>query len=90
MFDIFTGRLLTRRAQAQFGVFLNFQFSKSGNDIAIDAVGLRFGFLVGQIKHNVANCKPPLRRFVGVVVVLAQRHAFHYTLRRNISTVMNI
>ena len=35
----------------------------SGNVFVSGAGDLRFNYRVGQIRHNVANCSPPLRHF---------------------------
>ena len=50
----------------------NWLVSGVGKDIAINARGLRFGSLAGQIRHSITNGSPPPWYFFGAALLITQ------------------
>ena len=64
------------------------------NHITIGAGGQGFDFRAGQIGHIVANGSPPLRHFLGEVLLRCYapetNSATRYTFRRNIAGIVKV
>ena len=64
---------VVRRTLFQFSVMKATSSWRNGKNIAMEAVGLEFDSLAGQIGHSTANGSSPLRRFCGVCCAGAKR-----------------